>query len=233
MDEQLVDQILALEKVKYKSDSEFMNLLREKKFTLKEYRAYLADDLRIRQLLIKYVYSRVTVIDSEVEQYYSLNSTQYATPEKIKLRIIYIKVPSTATAEEKGEKLAKAKLAEMKLKLGSAFEDIAKTMSDSENAIRGGDAGYVTWETFKKAPELAKIAFSLDIGEYSDVVETQYGFYILKVEGRVEARGKRFWEVRDQIRNDLNRERITNQYNRFIADLRNQYQIELFPENLP
>ncbi|MCX7918952.1 MAG: peptidylprolyl isomerase [bacterium] len=233
VDPQLIEQMITVEKANYPTESEFIKSLRKKGFSLKEYREYLADDLRIRQLLLRHVYSHVTVTDEEVKLVYTLNSARYISPEKVRLRTIFIKVPTTATAEEKGEKLAKAKLALMKLKLGSAFEDIAKTFSDSENAARGGDAGYVTREMLEKAPEVCNIAFSLDIGEISDVIETKYGYYILKVEGKVAARGKSFWEVRDQIRTELTRERVTARFNQYLAELRTQYSIELFPENLP
>jgi parvulin-like peptidyl-prolyl isomerase len=233
VDTTLLEQMIAAEKMNYSSEAAFQKALQKKKFTLKEYRDYLADDLRIRQLLIRYVYSQVTVTNLEVEQYYAVNSAKYVTPEQIKLHSIFIKVPASATLEEKGEKLAKAKLALIKLKHGTAFEDVARTMSDSENAIRGGDAGYVSREMLKRVPELEETAFQLPVGEISDVIETKYGYYILKVDGKIEGRGKKFWEVREQIRNDLFREQTTNQYTRFIEGLRKQYPIEIYPENLP
>jgi parvulin-like peptidyl-prolyl isomerase len=230
---QLLDQQIAAEKMSYRTDAEFEKALQKKKYTLKEYRNYMEELLQMQQLLIKHVYSQITVTNAEIEQYYALHSTRYCTPEQVKLRSIFIKVPANATAEEKGEKLATAKLALLKIKLGSTFEDIARLKSDSENAIRGGDSGYVTREMLQRTPELANAAFSLSVGEVSDVVETKYGFYILKVEGMVAGRGKRFWEVRDQIQKDLTRERATGEYNQFVEDLRKQSQIELFPENLP
>jgi parvulin-like peptidyl-prolyl isomerase len=233
VDPRLIDQEIAAEKMTYKSEAEFNKMLQNKKFTMKEYRDYLEGTLQMQQLLIKHVYSQLTVTNAELEQYYALHSTRYFTPEQVKLRSIFIKVPATATAEEKGDKLAKAKLALLKIKLGSAFEDIARSNSDSENAIRGGDAGYVTRGMLQRTPELANAAFSLSVGEFSDVIETKFGFYILKVEGLVAGRGKRFWEVRDQIQKDLTRDRATEEYNQFVEDLRKQSQIELFPENLP
>ncbi|MDI6782510.1 MAG: peptidylprolyl isomerase [bacterium] len=232
-DAKLIEQMITAEKMNFASTAEFQKALQKKKFTLKEYRDYLADDLRMRQLLIRYVYSRVTVTDLEVNEYYTVNSAKYSTPEQIKLRSIFVKVPATATWEEKGDKLAKAKLALMQLKLGSAFEDVARTISDSENAVRGGDAGYVSRAMLQKEPELEEVAFSLSVGEISEVIETKYGYYILKVEGKIEGRGKRIWEVRERIRNDLLRERNNEQYTKFIDGLRKQYPIELYPENLP
>lgn len=233
IDSKLLDQQISAEKLSYKTDADFDNALKKKNYTLKEYRDYVEGTMQMQQLLIMHVYSRITVTKAEVEQYYALHSTQYYTPEQLKLRTIYIRVTTNSTAEEKGQKLATAKLALLKIKLGTPFEDIAKEISNSENAIRGGDAGYVTREMLQRAPELANAAFGLSIGEVSEVIETKYGFYILKVEGFVAGRGKRIWEVRDQIQKDLNRERATAQYNHFMESLRKQYQIELFPDNLP
>lgn len=233
VDPRLIDQEITAEKMAYKSDADFQKALQKKKYTLKEYRDYLEKTLQMQQLLIKYVYSRITVANSEIEQYYAIHSVEYYTPEQVKLRSIFVRVTTNATLEEKGDKLAKAKLALMKLKLGTGFEDVARSMSDSENAIRGGDAGYVTKQMLQRTPELAEAVFSLSVGEFSDVIETQYGYYIVKVEGKVTGRGKRFWEVRDQIQKDMTRMRATEQYNRFIEDLRKQYPIELYPENLP
>jgi peptidyl-prolyl cis-trans isomerase SurA len=233
VDPKLLDQEIAAEKISYKSNTDFEAALREKNYTLKEYRDYLEGTMQMQQLLIKHVYAQITVTNAEVEQYYAIHSTRYYTPEQVKLRSIFFKVSTTATAEEKGQKLATAKLVLLKIKLGSRFEDMAKEKSDSPNAIRGGDDGYVTREMLQRTPEIANAVFGLSVGEVSEVIETKYGFYILKVEGLITGRGKRFWEVRDQIQKDINRERATEQYNRFLEDLRKQYQIELFPENLP
>lgn len=233
IDPKLLDQQITADKLSYKSDADFDKALREKNYTFKEYRDYVEGTMQMQQLLIMHVYSRITVSNVEVEQYYAIHSTRYYTPEQLKLRTIYIRVTTNSTAEERGQKLATAKLALLKIKLGTPFENIAKEVSNSENAIRGGDAGYVTREMLQRAPELANVAFSLSVGEVSEVIETKYGFYILKVDGIITGRGKRFWEVRDQIQKDLNRERATSQYNRFMEDLRQQYQIELFPDNLP
>lgn len=233
VDPKLIDQEIAAEKASYKSEEEFQKELQNKKYTIKEYRDYLEETLQMQQLLIKHVYSHFTVTNVEVEQYYAQHSAQYYTPQQFKLRTIFIKVKATATAEEKGDKLAKAKLALLKIKLGSAFEDIARTMSDGENAIRGGDTGYITLERLQRSPELAEAVSKSSVGELSDVIETKFGYYILKVEGIVTPRGKRFWEVRDQIQRDLTQSLATEKYNLFLEELRKQYQIELFPENIP
>jgi len=85
--------------------------------------------------------------------------------------------PGAATTRTKDEARARVEEAKAKLAAGEAFADVAKTYSDGQNAIRGGDLGVL--QKGQMAPQFDDVGFALQVGQISDVVETPFGFHIL------------------------------------------------------
>lgn len=101
--------------------------------------------------------------------------------------------PARAVAE------ARARIEEIKRQLaaGADFAELAKQYSEDEGtASKGGDLGW--FQRGQMVKEFEEAAFALQPGQMSEIVRTQYGFHIIKVEGRREA--STFEEVKDQVR---------------------------------
>jgi peptidyl-prolyl cis-trans isomerase D len=82
---------------------------------------------------------------------------------------------------------------------GTKFDDLAKKYSeDPGSKDKGGDLGWLVQG--QTVPEFEKAAFSLQPGQVSDLVKTQYGFHIIKVLEKETAHTKPFDEVKDSIR---------------------------------
>ncbi|WP_453990624.1 peptidylprolyl isomerase [Bacillus nitroreducens] len=105
------------------------------------------------------------------------------------------------TEEQKAE--AKKKIDEVKAKLdsGEKFEDVAKEFSDDSTAQNGGDLGW--FGKGRMVPEFEETAFSLKEGEVSDIVESQFGYHIIKVTGTTEGFEDMEQEKKDEIRRAL------------------------------
>lgn len=141
---------------------------------------------------------RATVTGQQVERSYNDNIQQYSTPEQARASHILLKTEGKDDAAVK--KQAEDLLAQ--LKKGASFEELAKKNSQDEaSAAKGGDLDF--FNKGQMVPEFDQAAFSLPIGQLSDLVKTNYGYHIIKVMERRPASTKTLAEVRAQIEDQL------------------------------
>jgi len=150
--------------------------------------------------------TRISVSPQDVAAIYQSSQGRFSEPKKVKARHILIK----ATPAEKPEALQQArKKAEEIYVLAKKGEDFAalarKYSEDAGTAKNGGDLGY--FQTGQMAKPFEQAAFSLGKGEVGPVIQTQYGFHVIKVEDIAEPWVKPFEEVKDEIVRELQRER--------------------------
>jgi peptidyl-prolyl cis-trans isomerase D len=140
------------------------------------------------------------VTDDELKVVYQQNIQQFQVPNRVHAEHILLMTVGGKTDAEVAEIKKKAEdiLAQAKKK-GANFEDLAKKYSeDPGSKAKGGDLGWVLQG--QTVPEFEKAAFSLNKGEISDLIKTQYGFHIIKVLDKETAHTKTFDEVKDTLR---------------------------------
>ena len=118
----------------------------------------------------------------EIKKYYEDNRFRYTDlEEQVRARHILLKVDKDAKEEVKAEVRAKIEGILARVRSGEDFADLAREFSeDPGSGKKGGDLGYNP--RGRMVPEFDKVMFALKPGDISDVVETQYGFHIIKVE---------------------------------------------------
>jgi len=149
------------------------------------------------------VLDKVTVSPQELQAYYDQHRDEYRVPEQVKVSHILIKTPAPGpdgkvdpkavdTARKQTEDLLK------QLEAGAKFEDLAKKYSDDPgSAKQGGELGWIG--RGRTVPEFEKVAFSLPKGQTSGLVQSSYGFHIIRVEDKQDAHLKSLAEVKDKI----------------------------------
>ncbi len=179
--------------------------------------AYVMDDFLSKEYLSKVVMKNVTVSEADLKEYYTRNKEKLGVPEQVRARHILFKVDPDATEDEKKQVKAKADAILKRLKVGEDFEKLARIHSDDQTSkIKGGDLGY--FSTGQMVPEFEGAAFYTDPGEISDIVETQYGYHIIKVEDHTEARERSFEEMKDYIGEQLRQQVVMFKVQRFIEE---------------
>jgi parvulin-like peptidyl-prolyl isomerase len=170
---------------------------------IKEQLGYVVDQFLAREYLDKVVAADVTVPETDMKKYYREHEKDFLLPESVKARQIFFEVPKDATPEVKGKARAKAEELLAMLGKGEDFAKLAKEYSqDADTAAKGGEIGWVSpGKTNSK--EFEKALFSLKAGETSGVVETPFGFHIVKIDERREKRTATFDEAREYIMNRL------------------------------
>lgn len=169
-----------------------------------------------RTLLIRALLApNVEVTDEEVRTFFDSNSHLFAQQEMVRARHILVK-----TEDE-------AKALRQQLVDGADFAELAQQHStDTGSAARGGDLGWfgrgVMVEPFEKA------AFALEVGEISEPVETSFGYHLILVEEKAEAKDAEFNdEIASTIRNALIDEKVQQQLGPWLQTLRIQADVEV------
>ncbi|TDI39721.1 MAG: peptidyl-prolyl cis-trans isomerase [Acidobacteria bacterium] len=148
--------------------------------------------------------SAVTVTDREITRYYNENLTRFSSPEQVQASHILFK---TSPEVDEAEIRAKAESVLAQAKGGADFAELATEHSEDTTSANGGDLGF--FGRGQMVPEFDQAAFTLPVGAISDLVETQYGFHIIKVTNKQEALTQPLEGLREQIRGTLTQEKAS------------------------
>jgi len=158
------------------------------------------------------------VSNDELQKYYNAHQDQYAVKDEVRVRHILIAVPSGANAAADGAAKAKAEGILKQIKAGGNFADLAKKNSDDPGSkAAGGELGFLAHGA--TVPEFDKTAFSLGVGQTSNVIKTQFGYHILQVEEKHAAHQKSLAEVKDDILPILQQQKAGAAEEQFAAQL--------------
>ncbi len=158
------------------------------------------------------------VTNQQVEAYYQQHQKDFQVPEEVKVRHILIKVDKGADAKTDAAAKAKAEDLLKQIKGGADFAALAKANSDDPGSKeQGGELGMI--QRGVTVPPFEKAAFALQPGQISDVVKTDFGYHIIKVEEKETAHLKPLEEVKAQILATLTRQQEADQEAGFAQQL--------------
>jgi peptidyl-prolyl cis-trans isomerase D len=167
----------------------------------------------------------VKVTDEAVKDYYDKFITEFQVSSEVHARHILIRIEAGTGDSAEAKESARKKAEEIleKVKAGEDFSELAKKYSqDTGSANRGGDLGYFERGVMVKPFE--EVAFSLTKGEVSALVETTYGFHIIKVEDIKEARTLPIEEVAEKIKKRLVDEKLRRVAREKMVKLRKTFE---------
>lgn len=179
----------------------------------------LKKQVLVSEFIKREILDKVKVSDEEVEKEYNANPTLYTEPEQVKVSHIMV------STKEKAQEVLE------ELKSGKPFEEVAKGKSESPDAGSGGAMGYVRKGDLD--PEIEKVVFELAPGNFSDIVETSYGFHIFLVSEHLQPRLKELSEVKEEIITRLTPQKQQEAFDKLIEELKNKSEIAIIEENLP
>ncbi len=161
----------------------------------------------------KLIEPTLNITDTELKSYFKENKGTYNQAAQIKASHILLN----------DQKTAKTVLG--KLNNGGDWDTLAKKYSqDSSNASDGGNLGYFSKSDMDE--DFADAAFSLKVGETSGVVKTSYGYHIIKVTDKKNAKEVKFADVKDQVKDAVVEQKINENYSTWLSSLYKEYKIE-------
>jgi peptidyl-prolyl cis-trans isomerase D len=132
---------------------------------------------------------------------YQASLAEFTIEEQVKARQIMLRVPPAASDEGKAAVRSRAEEVLQRLNAGADFNEVAEQVSDDPTSETGGDLGWVT--RGRQVEGFDEAAFVLQPGDTSEVVETAFGFHIIRVDDRRDEHARPFEEVRGQLEQRL------------------------------
>lgn len=178
-----------------------------------------------REIKIRFIASpadqwkeEVEITEEELRDSYESNKTRYEHEEQVRARHILLKVAPDADEAKQEEVLSKIQEIRQEIVDGLDFAEAAKKYSeDTGSGERGGDLGFFGKRAM--VPEFSETAFSLEPGEISEPVKTQFGYHLIKVEEQKDAYTDSFDDVRDDIRQSIERRKAREVFQEFADDV--------------
>ncbi|MDR7870429.1 MAG: peptidylprolyl isomerase [Tissierellaceae bacterium] len=195
----------------YGSDEALQNELDNYGLTLDDIRQNIKSNIQIETLLEPYV----DITEDEMKEYFETNKANFDQEEQVKASHILVETEDLAL-EVKG-----------KLEAGEDFAELAKEYStDTTNSQQGGNLGY--FNRTKMLPEFSDAAFSLEVGEISDPVKTNYGYHIIKLEDKKEAKEAVYEEYTEEVKNAIFQTKSYDAYMAWYAEKLEEYEITTY-----
>jgi peptidyl-prolyl cis-trans isomerase C len=221
-----LDSRIADIKKQFPSEEVFTQMLAARNMTLAKLRADQREDLAVGRMLTDELKDKVTVAPGQVDTFYKENLPRFQQPEQVKASHILISVPQGGDAAAKAASRTKAEGILKEVKAGKDFAALAKEHSqDPGSAVNGGDLGF--FQKGQMVPEFNDAAFKLAPGGVSDLVETQFGFHIIKVVEKKAAQTAPLDDVRDQVTQFLEQQNRQRETAAFVATLRAKSKVEI------
>ena len=181
-------------------------------------------NLQIEKMLQKKFDVLNKIDDQAVSAYYKEHPEDFQVPDRVNASHILIATMEEDTPETKAEK--RKQLAGLKKQIdgGADFGELAAKHSACPSKAKGGDLG--PFEKGKMVKPFEDAAFSLKKGEVSEVVETPFGYHLIKVTDRQPGRVMPLDEVKEKVRSFLDRQQREQTLNDYLEKLRGPAKIE-------
>jgi peptidyl-prolyl cis-trans isomerase C len=210
----------------FPTEQAFQQGIAAQALTVDELRRQTRMSLQIQKVIESEINSKITVADAEVDTFYKQNLERFKEGDSVHASHILIAVPQTATPAEKDQAKAKAQQILKQIRAGGDFAALAHTESqDPGSAQNGGDLGF--FQKGLMTPPFEKAAFELKPGAISGVVESAFGFHIIKVHERRGPRTVPFAEVGPQIKEFLTQNQRQTKLQQFIDEKKAKTKIEI------
>jgi len=227
-DEKAVERDFQQARDQFMTEPEWARFLSSSGFDVAGFRA----ELRTRNLVDTVVRQEAeklpaVVTDAEAKAFYDQNPKMFDAGERVHARHILLRVPDGAGPEVKKAARAKAEAALARVRKGEDFAAVAREVSeDPGSAPHGGDLG--AFGKGQMVPPFEQAAFALPAGQISGLVESPFGFHVIKVQERLPAGRIPFEPVKGQIKDHLAQARREKAVDDLVRGLKEKAKIETY-----
>ena len=193
--------------------------------TMEEYRKEIQEQILRSKLVNREVKAKIVITKEDVKEYYDTHREKYAGEKKYYLWNMFIKVSSGSGNSESINARNQMEAMLAKLKQGQSFESLVEELKSSSSAIKGTDLGLYRLEELSE--QLRVVVKKMKSGEFSGVLDTNFGFQILYVQKIEELSAKSLEEVASEIEELLYNESVDNKYQEWLDQLRAKSHIRI------
>ena len=224
--EESVNDSLSKVKENFESEEQYQSALKDANIKESELSSRIRETLAINELVDEKISRNVVVTDEEAQVYYDEHPDSFQRTEKVRASHILVKVDENAGEAKKVAAREKIENIRRRVMAGEDFAQLAKENSDCPSSSEGGELGY--FERGKMVQEFEDAAFALEPGEVSDVVQTQFGYHLIKVTDKVEGGTIAYETVKSDLEEFLRQKKIQAAVSSYIETLRNDATIQIY-----
>ena len=221
-----VEAQIAKIRSQFQTDAQFQQALASQKMTLEGVRDDARSEMSVEKLVEGEIAAKVAVQPEAINDFYQKNQDKFQQGPRVRASHILISIPQNADVTVKQQAKTKAEGILKDLKAGKDFAAAAKENSqDPGSAPNGGDLGF--FEQGQMVPQFDQVAFTLKPGQMSELVETQFGYHIIKVAEKQETRVVPLEEAKEKIEQYLTDQNRQAQTEAFVNTLKAKAKIEI------
>ena len=220
-----VEAALAEVSAPFKTPEEFNYRIESEGYTPESYRKHLRQMIAAARYLDGIRADAMMVSDAELEAYYRDNEYRLTLPEQVRVRHILLSWKPLGKPDDRAALHQQMVPILEKARAGEDFAELARKYSEDSTRVDGGDVGL--FHRGQMLPAFEAVAFSLQPGQVSGIIETPYGVHILRLEERRPSRLLPLEEVREKLRDHIREEKLNTVVDAKKADLREQAEIEI------
>lgn len=219
-----VDKLFTQFQSQYPSKAEFLNKMKLEGYDEKSYRQELKQQISAKRWVHENVIKNVKVESKDIHEFYTSNKEKFTAPEMVHARHILIKLTQDATKKDKQKARKQLSKIKKELKSGASFEELAKKYSQGPSGPNGGDLGF--FPRGKMVKPFDEAVFKLKEGKVSGIVETRFGYHLIKVIEKQDARKIKENEVASRIQQHLLKVKSESALTETIARIKAEAKIE-------
>jgi len=213
-----IDTAVGEIKARFSGQGGFQKALDDMGVSEATFRKQVERGLSIQKLLEQDVYGKLMVSDKESRSFYDNNPQFFKKPEQVRASHILIKLESGADDTQKAEAKKKIEEIQKMIEDGGDFAELARTHSQGPSSVQGGDLGY--FERQKMVKPFSDAAFKLQPGQISPIVETRFGFHIIKVVDRKPETTLAYEEIKERLDKSLMQRKTQEAVAKYIDQLK-------------
>lgn len=188
---------------------------------------FLEQRLLMQTTIQQLVIANMTITDDELRAVYEQQQEQFNEPEQVRASHILISVAEDAGEAEKTAARQQIVDLQARARAGEDFAELARQYSNCPTNEKGGDLGFFPRGVM--VPAFEEVAFSLETGVISDIVETPFGYHLIKVTEKSAEHTVGFEEVKDQLRTAVFQQKSNTEAQKWVSALRAEADIQFMP----
>jgi len=228
-DEELAKEIATIE-AGAPQGTTLKDALAENKIDYNEWQADLRKQMLVRKLVDEKTANIAEATPAEIAKFYEDNADSFKVPESVSASHILIAFKPEDTDATKAQKKKDIEKIRADILAGGDFAAIAGEKSDCPSSKQGGTLG--TFSRGQMVPEFETAAFAQEVGKVGDVVETQFGYHLIKVTDKQPAGIRPLAEVKDQLQDYLTGKKKQEALIAYIEELKAKSKVEFKKQDL-
>jgi peptidyl-prolyl cis-trans isomerase SurA len=207
------------------TDETLRQALSKEGMTFDEYRKRTKEQVLRSTLVNREIKSKIVITREDVKAYYDAHPEIYGLEEKYHLANVMIKYSDKSAQTDRTQMVHKMEEILKELKAGKSIDEVIQAFSTGTLKVQGGDLG--TFSLSALDPKIREALKELTPGQYSGVVETDYGYQIFRLQEKVKTAGKTLEDASAQIENKLYKEIMDQKFSKWLEELRSRSHIKI------